>query len=102
MTRRRVPVLAILGRLGWQPDPDGWSIRCRDLTGRRMRVEVSVTARGVALTTTRPGGYVLKPLQVGRLRAALRDAAFAHARLGGIDADPTAGKDSDAHHHMVA
>lgn len=76
--RRRgaVPLVSLLARLGWQRDPVGWTISCRDRNGRRARLCVRLDGRGVTV-----GGWALTPLQVGRLRAALSDATTTYALL---------------------
>lgn len=51
-----------------------WSIACRDLAGRRKSVTVLVTEGKVVLMAPPGEAAVLSPLEVGRLRAALRDA----------------------------
>ncbi|MGH3866865.1 MAG: hypothetical protein ACRDQ4_12135 [Pseudonocardiaceae bacterium] len=35
---RGTPLIRLLARLGWQRDPDGWTVPCRDLDGRRARL----------------------------------------------------------------
>jgi hypothetical protein len=52
-----------------------WSIGCRDVAGRRR--ELTVFASGGHIVLVAPPGEtaVLAPLEVGRLRAILRDAA---------------------------
>ncbi|MGH3451706.1 MAG: hypothetical protein ACRDQW_13475 [Haloechinothrix sp.] len=51
-----------------------WTIACRDLAGRRRTVTVSVREGKVVLIAPPGETAVLAPLDVGRLRAALRDA----------------------------
>jgi hypothetical protein len=52
-----------------------WSISCRDIAGRRRDLTVLVS-RGKVVLVAPPGETaVLTPLDVGHLRAALRDAA---------------------------
>jgi len=53
---------------------DEWSISCRDLAGRRRDVTVFVSSGRVVLVAPPGEAAVLEPLDVGRLRAALRDA----------------------------
>lgn len=51
-----------------------WTVACRDLAGRRRAVTV-VASEGKVVLMAPPGeAAVLSPLDVGRLRAALRDA----------------------------
>ncbi|WP_158886000.1 hypothetical protein [Amycolatopsis anabasis] len=55
-----------------------WSIAGRDLDGRKRPVSVVVWGERVVVASA--GEYaVLSPLEVGRLRAALRDAALTAA-----------------------
>ena len=57
MSRHRRPVrlLAILARLGWQRDPDLWTIPCLDGHGRRAHLAVRV---GLAWIFHRGDGLV--------------------------------------------
>lgn len=51
-----------------------WWVTCRDIAGRRRDVQV-IARHGQVVIVTPPGETaVLSPLDVGRLRAALRDA----------------------------
>jgi hypothetical protein len=79
----RTPLLGLLARLGWQRDPDLWTVRCRDQRGRRVRLIVALSATGIALASTSPEGVELTPLEVGQLRGALRDALLTLDRLAG-------------------
>ncbi|AUS79629.1 hypothetical protein C1701_16155 [Actinoalloteichus sp. AHMU CJ021] len=54
-----------------------WSVNCRDVAGRRRDVVVFVDQGQVVLTAPPGETAVLSPLEVGRLRAALRDAVVA-------------------------
>ena len=55
--------------------PSDWLINCRDAAGRRRNIIV-FTDHGRVIMVSPPGETaVLTPLDVGRLRAALRDAA---------------------------
>jgi hypothetical protein len=56
-----------------------WSVTCRDLAGRRRDVTVFVSNDKVVLVAPPGEAAVLGPLDVGRLRAALRDAIVATA-----------------------
>jgi hypothetical protein len=58
---------------------DEWSISCRDLAGRRTDVTVFVSSDKVVIVVPPGEAAVLGPLDVGRLRAALRDAVVAVA-----------------------
>jgi hypothetical protein len=59
---------------------DEWSISCRDLAGRRTDVTVFVSSDKVVIVAPPGEAAVLGPLDVGRLRAALRDALVAVAQ----------------------
>jgi len=82
---RTTPLLRLLGRLGWQRDPDLWTVHCREGYGRRARILVHLNAAGVCLTVPEHGPLQLSAWQVGQLRAALRDAFLSLARLAGPD-----------------
>jgi hypothetical protein len=57
-----------------------WWITCRDIAGRRRELQV-IARRGQVVLVAPPGETaVLTPLNVGRLRAALRDAVLAASR----------------------
>ncbi|WP_026421321.1 hypothetical protein [Actinokineospora inagensis] len=51
-----------------------WSVSCRDLAGRKRDVTVFVRQGRVVLVAPPGETAVFAPLDVGRLRAALRDA----------------------------
>lgn len=51
-----------------------WSVSCRDIAGRRRDLTVFVSSGRVVLVSPPGETAVLTPLDVGRLRAALRDA----------------------------
>ncbi|MGQ0839750.1 hypothetical protein [Actinokineospora sp.] len=51
-----------------------WSIGCRDIAGRRREVTVFVRQGRVVLVAPPGETAVFTPLDIGRLRAALRDA----------------------------
>ncbi|MEU6643320.1 hypothetical protein ABZ863_12300 [Saccharomonospora sp. NPDC046836] len=51
-----------------------WAVSCRDLAGRRRELTVLVSSDRVVLIAPPGEAAVLGPLDVGRLRAALRDA----------------------------
>lgn len=53
-----------------------WSIVCRDVAGRRRDLTVFVRQGRVVLVAPPGETAVLAPLDVGRLRAALRDAVL--------------------------
>ncbi|HEV2782777.1 MAG TPA: hypothetical protein VGX25_25585 [Actinophytocola sp.] len=51
-----------------------WWVTCRDIAGRRRDLQV-IARRGHVVLVAPPGETaILSPLDVGRLRAALRDA----------------------------
>ena len=79
------PLLRLLGRLGWQRDPDLWTVHCRDGHGRWARILVHFSAAGVWLTVPDHGPLQLSALQAGQLRAAVRDAFLSVERLSGPD-----------------
>lgn len=93
---RRTPLVWLLARLRWQRDPDLWTVRCRDEHGRRTCVLVHLTAVGVSITTPSAGALQLTLLQLGRLRAALRDAAMSFDRLSGTGHSSTLAASSRA------
>ncbi len=82
---RTTPLLRLLGRLGWQRDPDLWTVHCRDGHGRRARILVHLSAAGVCLTVPDHSPLQLSLLQAGRLWIALRDAFLSLERLAGPD-----------------
>jgi hypothetical protein len=54
--------------------PGEWQITCRDIASRRRDMTVFVSQGHVVVTVPPGEAAVLTPLEVGRLRAALRDA----------------------------
>lgn len=82
---RTLPLIRLLARLGWQRDPDGWTVPCRDGHGHRARLRIALTETGVVITPSTHGPWRLTPLQVGRLRAGLRDAVISLGELAGDD-----------------
>jgi hypothetical protein len=82
---RTTPLLRLLSRLGWQRDPDLWTVHCRDGYGRRARILVHLSATGICLTVPDHGPLQLSAWQAGQLRMALRDALLSFARLAGPD-----------------
>ncbi|WP_309112215.1 hypothetical protein [Saccharothrix sp.] len=81
--RRGVPLLSVLSRLGWRRDSSKSATRCLDERGRNSLLQVRLGPGYVTLECPSIGLLYLSPLQVGRLRAALRDAVFDLDRLGG-------------------
>ncbi|WP_157421365.1 hypothetical protein [Actinoalloteichus hymeniacidonis] len=51
-----------------------WSVNCRDVAGRKRDLTVFVNDGQVVIVAPPGETAVLAPLEVGRLRAALRDA----------------------------
>ncbi|HEY6422353.1 MAG TPA: hypothetical protein VIY28_03720 [Pseudonocardiaceae bacterium] len=82
---RTTPLLHLLSRLGWQRDPDLWTVHCRDGHGHRARILVHLSAAGVCLTVPDHSPLQLSALQAGQLRAGLRDALLSLERLVGPD-----------------
>lgn len=72
--KRSMPLLRLLARLGWERDPERWTVQCRDERGRRASLRVGVSSGGVTFTPSVPGELVVAPLQAGHLRAAVRAA----------------------------
>lgn len=54
--------------------PEEWQVSCRDIASRRRDMTVFVSQGHVVVTVPPGEAAVLTPLEVGRLRAALRDA----------------------------
>lgn len=57
-----------------------WSVTCRDVAGRRRDLTVFVRQGRVVLVAPPGETAVLAPLDVGRLRAVLRDAVLDAAK----------------------
>lgn len=83
--QRRTALIRLLIRLGWQRDPGLWTVRCHDQQGRRARLVVTLSLAGVAIASTSLGALQLTALEVGQLRAALRDALLSLDRLAGSE-----------------
>jgi len=83
--QRTTPLLRLLARLGWQRDPDLWTVRCRDQYGRRAQVQVHLTETGIKIATSSPEPLELTPGEAGGLRAALRDGLLSLGQLAGPD-----------------
>lgn len=66
---------------------DEWAVTCRDLAGRRRALSVFVSADRVVLVAPPGEAAVLTSLDVGRLRAVLRDAVM---QAGDTSGDATA------------
>ncbi|MBB5153167.1 hypothetical protein BJ970_000701 [Saccharopolyspora phatthalungensis] len=58
-----------------------WHVSCRDVAGRRRDMSVIVNQGNVVVVAPPGETAVLSPLEVGRLRAALRDAIVQAAAL---------------------
>jgi hypothetical protein len=65
-------------RVSWRKKPVGakeeWQVSCRDIASRRRDMTVFVSQGHIVITVPPGEAAVLTPLEVGRLRAALRDA----------------------------
>jgi hypothetical protein len=72
--RRSTPLIRLLVRLGWQRDPELWTVPCRDLDGREAQLLIRLSPSGITITTTAAGPLHLTTLQVGQLRVAAYDA----------------------------
>lgn len=83
--QRTTPLLRLLARLGWQRNPNLWTVRCRDLYGRRAQVQVHLTETEIRIATSSPDPLDRTPLEAGGLRAALRDGLLSLAQLAGPD-----------------
>lgn len=83
--RRQVRLVALLARLGWQRDPDLWTISCRDGHGRRSRLSVRVGLGWVRLDCPAPGPLYLKPFHALRLCVAMREVVGDLDLLGGAE-----------------
>jgi hypothetical protein len=77
---RTTPLLRLLSRLGWQRDPDLWTVHCRDGHGYRARILAHLNAAGVCLTVPDHGPLQLSTWQASQLRVALRDAFLSSRR----------------------
>jgi len=83
--RRQLGLLAILERLGWQRDPELWSVPCQDGHGHRTQLSVRLGTGWVTLDHPDCGLLYLRPQQVGKLRGALRHALLDLELFGGAD-----------------
>lgn len=84
--RRTMPLLCLLARLGWQRDPNLWTVRCRDGDGHRARIRVHLAPTGISLAVPSPGPVQLTMWEAAQLRVALRDAIERFAELAGPEA----------------
>lgn len=57
--------------------PEEWSVTCRDLAGRKRDLTVFVNSGRIVVVAPPGEAAVLEPLDVGRLRAVLREAVVA-------------------------
>lgn len=55
---------------------DEWAVPCRDLSGRRREMTIFASTDRVVVVAPPGETAILAPLDVGRLRAALRDAVM--------------------------
>ncbi|MFN2495722.1 MAG: hypothetical protein ABR608_07425 [Pseudonocardiaceae bacterium] len=85
--RRSTPLVRLLAQLGWQRDPDVWTVPCRDVDGRRARLLIRLSPAGITITTTATGPLRLTMRQVGDLRVATHDAMNTFGLLAGPDRD---------------
>lgn len=53
-----------------------WRVTCRDIAGRRRDLQVIARTGQIVLVAPPGETAILSPLDVGRLRAALRDAVM--------------------------
>lgn len=67
---------------------DEWTVPCRDLAGRKRHLTVLVSGERVVLIAPPGEAAVLAPLDVGRLRAVLRDAVIGVAQDDASAVDP--------------
>ncbi len=74
-----------MARLGWQRDPELWNVPCQDGHGQRARLSVRLGRGWVTLDHPDLGLLYLRPQQVGKLRAALRQALLDLELLGGAE-----------------
>ncbi len=74
---------------------DEWAVSCRDLAGRRRALSVFVSADRVVLIAPPGEAAVLSTLDVGRLRAALRDAVIQVGDAPDLPDDPGAPEADD-------
>lgn len=58
-----------------------WHVSCRDVAGRRRDMSVLINQGNVVVIAPPGETAVLSPLEVGRLRAALRDAIMLAAAI---------------------
>lgn len=65
-----------------------WSVACRDLDGRRRSVTILADQGKVVLMSPTGEPAVLSPMDVGRLRAALRAAIVSIEDPSNDDAKP--------------
>ena len=82
--RRSTPLIRLLARLGWQRDPEVWTVPCRDVDGSRARLLIRLSPSGITITTTATGPLRLTGQQVVQLWVATRDAI----NTFGLLADP--------------
>ena len=81
--RRSTPLLWLLARLGWQRDPQLWTVPCRDVDGRRARLLIRLSPSGITITGSASGPLRVPMLQVGDLHLAIHDAINTFSLLAG-------------------
>ena len=83
--RHTTPLIWLLARLGWQRDPQMWTVPCRDVDGRRARLLIRLSPSGITITTTVAGPVRLTGQQVVQLLIATRDAINTFGLLADTD-----------------
>jgi len=66
-------------------DHTEWLVTCRDVAGRRRNLTVFVSQGHVVVVAPPGETAVFAPLEVGRLRAALRDAVVKATVVSAVD-----------------
>lgn len=85
MSKRRSPLANLLAHFGRTASSMSWRVPCRDQSGRRTTVRIDLGDAGVLLHVTSSGPLEFKPLDLGRLRNALRDAVVAYSEIRSLD-----------------
>ncbi len=83
--RRSTPLIRLLARLGWQRDPQVWTVPCWDVDGRRTRLLIRLSPSGITITPTASGPLRLTGPQAGDLLVATRDAMNTFDLVAGLD-----------------
>jgi hypothetical protein len=74
--QRGTPLDRLLARLGWQREPEGWTVPCRDHEGHRARLLIRLAPSEIIITPSAPGPLRLTVPQAGRLRGVTRSAIY--------------------------